>query len=193
MNPITDEQIVQGLKNGNEAVLSYLYKEYGPKVLGIVIQNSGNEEDGYDLLQATILKVWQNVKEGKYNEQGRFRQYFFGVAYKDWLYELRTRKNKKTTSIDDDDNHWQIADDNDDGIFQAIVKENSLIALHEALKAIGASCKDILTRFHLDKLSSKQIAEEMNSTDGYIRKRLFDCRQNLKTMAAKLVSENQTF
>jgi RNA polymerase sigma factor (sigma-70 family) len=188
MNTLTDKEIVEGLRNSNEAVLTYMYQAFAPKVLGIVIKNSGNEEDGQDLFQAVLLKVWKNIRDGKYQEQGKFRQYFFSVAYKDWLYELRIRKNKRTLSIDNDASHFQLVDDSEENLFYAIIKDHSLTALHEALIKVGDGCGSLLRRFHLDEIPTKEIAEEQNTSDGYIRKRLAECRQRLKNILSTLIS-----
>jgi RNA polymerase sigma factor (sigma-70 family) len=188
MNALTDREIIEGLRTNNEAVITYMYQAFAPKVLGIVIKNSGNEEDGQDLFQTVLLKVWKNIRDGSYQEQGKFQPYFFSVAYKDWLYELRKRKGTRTQPIDGGDSPIQIADDSDTSLFQAIVKEHSLTALQEALVQVGEGCGSILKRFHLDKIPTKEIAEEQNTSDGYIRKRLFECRQRLKNIFSTLVS-----
>ena len=184
MNPLTDEQIVQGLKDNNEKVVTYLYQIFGPKVLGIVAKNSGSEDDGYDVLQETITKVWHNVREGRYESKGRFRQYFFTVAYNIWLYELRKGGRLPTNPIDGTDGAMQIS-----GGVGEYVEDPVKIAFAMALEKIESGCQDMLKRFHLDKIPSKQIAEENKISDGTMRKRLYDCRERLKKLAAEILGE----
>lgn len=246
---MTDEQMYEGFKIGDNTALTYIYQVLGSKVLGIAITNSGSEDDGYDLLQATMVVIWQQLENGRYEHKGKFRQYFFGVAYKLWLNELRKRKKNATVPIDnlamvlaipalgvglDDDcdtdesesstegdelkipteinnkieeikpqntvndivntekNNKKAknvksnkkGEDDDIDIFN-VVKDSELAKLHKALKIITEDCRVKLTLFHFDKMPTKQIAELLETSDSYIRKRLHICRKKLGKIAEK--------
>lgn len=170
-----DNEILRGVLAGDREAVQYLYKTFGPKIVGYVINNNGSKEDGEEVFQNTLLRVFQNIKAGTYNHEGKLSQYLFTVAINVWYEELRYRKRQaKTTDIPD------VVDDSEEAHFQAILKDNRLNALHNALKNLGDMCRELLQKFHIEDHSSKELATEYAVADNVMRKRLFDCREKLR-------------
>jgi RNA polymerase sigma factor (sigma-70 family) len=185
---MTDNDILAGLKQNDPRVFQFLYKTYGGKVLGIVMQNSGSREDGEDLLHELVLTIWQNVKADKYTDMGKFQSYFFTVAYQMWLNILRGRKVHGTKSVDE---LYYLKDDSTEELMRSLVKNRHLEAVYKGLEQLGEMCQDILRKFHLEDKSSKHLAAELGINDNAMRVRLFDCRQKLKVLANKILGNNE--
>ncbi|HMQ47454.1 MAG TPA: sigma-70 family RNA polymerase sigma factor [Saprospiraceae bacterium] len=181
------EDIITGLKEKRSDVFEYLYKEFGGMIAGHVIKNSGSEEDAREMVQITMVKLWQLVNEGRYAEQGKLGHFIFQLAANTWREELRRRRNNPREELKDQE--LQLIDDHEDAIHWALVKEKKLFAIQEGLKLLHEECRKIIEWYHLAAVSLQQIAAEQNIDYNNLRKRIFDCRKKLKQVAIGLMDD----
>jgi RNA polymerase sigma factor (sigma-70 family) len=170
-----DDDILRGVMSGDRLTIKWLYETLGPKIVGYVLNNSGSREDGQEVFQNTILRVFQNVKNGHYNNAGKFSPYFFTIAINVWHEELRYRKRQAH-----DDLIPEATDNTQEDHELSILKDKKLSALHLALQKIGEKCRELLQKFHFEDKASKELAIEYDIADNVVRKRLFDCREKLR-------------
>jgi RNA polymerase sigma factor (sigma-70 family) len=77
----SDEELVLGIKEKNNEVLSYLYLEYYDKLSEYIVKGENlNEEDAKDIFQDTMIIVWENILNNKVNLKNKFITYFFGIS-----------------------------------------------------------------------------------------------------------------
>jgi len=96
INLENEAEIVERAKT-DEAAFEILYNHYFPRIYGYVFKRTGNRETSEDILAATFLKVFINLK--KYQSRG----FSFGA----WLYRIATnslmdyyRKNKNGAEVE---------------------------------------------------------------------------------------------
>lgn len=179
----TDQQVVEGLKKEDPKVYKYLYISFGPKVIGYAMKNSGSRDDGEELFQTTLLKVWKNVTDGKYLETGKFNRYFFSVAANSWYHVLRSRKRQKLEPLSE--REMFLPDFSEDDSMAVIVREKRFAALYSAFEKIGELCRTLMELFYLHDIPLKEIAEQQQVEYGTLRKRIFDCRNKLKRLTGE--------
>ena len=81
MKNLSDDRLVQLYEQGkNEAFdeLLYRYKEKLYTYIYMIVQN---RELAEDIFQDTFTRVIVNIKQGRYNEKGRFLGFLFRVAH----------------------------------------------------------------------------------------------------------------
>lgn len=88
-----DKDLLAGLKNGDRAVLTYIYKEVFPKVNNWILQNSGQKDDAYDIFQEVLESVLLNVNEVYKSFDGMIMH----MAKNKWI--DRVRKNKTQSKV----------------------------------------------------------------------------------------------
>lgn len=181
----TSEAIIAGLKSKEQPVLLYLYKTYGGLVAGHVRKNNGSDEDAQEMIQVTMLELWIAVQEGRYQEQGKLDQYIYQLAANSWREELRRRRNRPQTALDDA--QLQIEDESETNLAQAIVKDQYLQAIHEGIGRLGEPCQEIIQLYHLQKINLQEVAERLQYDYDNLRKRIFDCRKKLKKIVEALL------
>jgi len=52
----SDDNFLEGLRSGDDATLSALYKKYYHLVLKFIVNNSGSEEAAQDIYQENIIR-----------------------------------------------------------------------------------------------------------------------------------------
>ena len=183
---MTETELLAGIKRKDRQTFSYMYQHFAPKILGYVLKNSGSETDAKEVIQETLLKVWQKVQDGKYESRGKLKSYVVSVGVNTWLETLRNRKRKKTDRLADKE--WQLADDGDIDLHQKVEKYKSLDAIYVALNQLGEPCKSLIQSFHFEEIPLKEIAQQEQIEYNSLRKRIFDCRKKLRKLAVKALA-----
>jgi RNA polymerase sigma factor (sigma-70 family) len=179
----TAAQIKDGLLNNDPETFRYLYRTYGNMIVGYVKKNKGNNLDAREMVQTVLLELWNAVREGRYNEEGKLERYVYMLTSNTWRDELRRRRVRQIGELDPES--MKLADDNDISVAAAIVKDQRIEAIHHCLQRLESPCDDIIRLFHLQEISLQEVALRMNYDYNNLRKRIFDCRKKLK----KLVDE----
>lgn len=93
----TDDEIIKAIKAAGilrEKALYHIYFHLNWKgaVIGYVLKNGGNEQDGEDLGSMALANFEQNIRGGKFNSGSALKTYFLSIARFQWLKELRRRR-----------------------------------------------------------------------------------------------------
>ncbi|MFN4144978.1 MAG: RNA polymerase sigma factor [Runella sp.] len=90
MKHLSDAQLVGMIYLGappeqiNGAV-TVLLKRYSAKIKAMVRGNNGNDFDGDEVVNDTLLELVKNISEGRYVEEGRLDSYVMVMAKRIWL------------------------------------------------------------------------------------------------------------
>lgn len=77
---LTDAELVLAYQQGHEHALSVLITRHKDKVYTTLYMLVKDKYLAEDLFQDTFLKIVRTIKEGRYNEQGKFLQWAVRVA-----------------------------------------------------------------------------------------------------------------
>lgn len=176
----TNLQIRDGLKKNDAEIFRYLYKTYGSMIVGYVRKNSGNDQEAREMVQTVLLEFWTAVREDRYQESGKLDRYLYILTSNTWRDELRRRKVRRTDELDT--NQMLVADDHEQSIAMAIVKDRRIEAMHHCLQQLESPCDDIIRLYHLEEINLQDVAKQMNYDYNNLRKRIFDCRKKLKKL-----------
>jgi len=92
MQPISDNTLLDNLKNEDNASFEVLYKFYFPSVLTHIIQNFGSTEDAEDIFQEAIIVLLQKIRHTDFVLTSSLKTYIFAIARNLWLKRLRDNK-----------------------------------------------------------------------------------------------------
>jgi DNA-directed RNA polymerase specialized sigma24 family protein len=143
MQPIfTEEEIIIGIREGKRLVFEYIHKQYGPKVFGYVLKNSGTQADASDILHLTLTTLWKNIVANTYTHESKLEAYFHRIATFLWLETLRKRKNALEKP------HYsdiipEMVDDSEQSLATAILKNQLIETMNVALERIPTDCRDL--------------------------------------------------
>jgi len=184
----TDAQLTEGILGRREAAYAALYQRYGDMVIGHVRKNSGNPEDAREIMQITMVKLYQAIRDGRYEDRGKLGHYVFQLAANSWREELRRRRARPRGSLETEDGLLQLPDEGDEALAATVVKDERLRVLHRALRQMGSPCKEIINGYHLRRRKLKEMAVELSYDYNALRKRLFDCRGRLRRATEALLA-----
>ncbi len=174
MQKYTDSEIIAGIKNQDNEVISWVYEYFYKSVSQFVLSNDGNIDEAKDVYQETIIAVYRNVRDNDFTLKSTFKSYIYVIAKYIWYRKSPFGKHKKeelskVTDIlaDEDHNIEQIDDTLRMSIFM------------KAFKRLAEDCKKILQMF-MEKISLRQIAKKMGfRSEDYAKRRKYLCKETL--------------
>ena len=177
-------EVVGAIKRNDSTILKRLYKNNYPKIEALILKNNGTKEHAKDIFQEAFLAVWQNVKQDKFIPQSEssINGYLYTIAKNKWMDVLRSQGYKKTITASHL-SHFEIKDEENNGIDDDILKDKRLEDVMLAFKNLGEACKNLLRMFYFEKKSMNLIAEELELDAASTRNKKYRCMQKLRQIA----------
>lgn len=168
-----EDKITQGLIAGDEKVIKIFYAENLPKIRSYILKNSGNKADAEDVFQDALVFTYQKLKKDSLNLSCSLSTYVFAVSRNLWMNTLRKRRkivpNVKIVDISEDLNM---------SIIEVINNMDKQSLYQKSFLKLGDTCQSILLHFFSGKSMAK-ISELMDYSEGYARKKKFECKESL--------------
>ena len=178
-NGMSDEQLVAGIRDGDQMALKLLYQEHYPMIKHLITTNNGSEADAKDIYQEGIIVLYERIRSGEFELLSKLKTFIYAVCRRLWLKELR-KMNRFTGDIE---NHEQ--SENWGHQMDEIEQETAQRKMLEKnIDALGEPCKTIIVDFFYHGFTMEEIAEKMNYTNAANAKnQKYKCLQRLKKLA----------
>jgi RNA polymerase sigma factor (sigma-70 family) len=180
----SDIELINGLRSGNNELISVLYKKYYTVVLKFIVNNSGSQEAAQDIYQETIIVLYENVQKPEFELNCQLQTYIYSVAKRLWLKHLK--KNNKTFLLkeEEEDDLIDVSEEMDD----YLNKEVEFEKMNRALTELGEPCTTLIKDFYVQKLSMDEIAEKFGYTNAdNAKNQKYKCLQRLKKYFFEIV------
>ena len=166
-----DQIYIDGLANNDSAIIQSIYKKFVPKVVHYIKNNSGDEDKAQDVIQEIMILLFNQAKTKKLQLTCPFDAYFFLLCKRKWLNEIKKSSNKGVT-IDED-----LPSNNEPT--EEMVTETEVFDEKQQLfdlmfQKLGDKCQELLKLSFTIK-SMEEVAEKLNVTYGYVRKKKSLC------------------
>lgn len=180
-----DQKYIDGLAANNTFIIQAVYDKFAPKVVNYIKQNSGDAYDAQDVIQETIITIYNQAKQNKLQLTCPFDAYFFLLCKRKWLNQLKKKGNKEVTI-----NEEVLSKDDDAQVlsFETSVFESKEALFNEMFQKLGDACKDLLKATFKIK-SMEDVAKSLNLSYAYARKKKSLCIGQL----TKLVQASPKF
>jgi RNA polymerase sigma factor (sigma-70 family) len=183
-----DQRYIEGILFHEHAVLSEIYRLYAPKVIRWVTQNSGDTDDGHDVMQEAMMALYRSAKNPAFRLSCPFEAFLLLVAKRLWYNELKKR-NRRGVTIDIDDG-YDIGEDSFRAIEELLEREEDDRLVAEQLAKLGGRCREIIEA-SFDGGKQEKLAGILGVSYGYLRKKKSECMAKLIQMI-RLVKSKKT-
>ncbi len=164
---------LEGIASRDSKVITEIYKDILPGITSWVRQNGGQEEDAKDLFQEMIVSIYKKQKSGDFVLTCKFWSYALVVCRNLWF--AKTRKSERISYVEQvDDDRVEIGQSMQEELEQK--EQLQLYRMHFA--SLTESCQKVLSLFFA-KVKMAEIARKMDSSEAYIKKKKFKCKENL--------------
>lgn len=171
---LLDRRIIDRIREGDREVLIELYKAHEGMIANHVYQHSGNEDDVKDLMQDTLVAIWQNVRKPQFELSAKLTTYLFAIAKNLWLKQLDKRKRIKS---EDYITGKEVADSADPA------ERMDYNIVQKALDLLQDKCRNILMMFYFDGFDMNTIAKANGLASASVAKaKKYQCLKGLETI-----------
>lgn len=185
-NNKADETLVALYADGENQAFNVLLNRYKDKLYTYIYFIVRNSEMAEDIFQETFMKAIITIRQGRYNENGKFSAWLRRIAHNLIIDSFRQEKSENLVSCDETEvnilNNINLAEGN---IESAIVSRQILEDVRRLMNFLPDEQREVVyMRFYQD-LSFKEIAEQtgvsINTSLGRMRYAIL----NLRRMAEK--------
>lgn len=175
-----EERLLEGLKQEQPWAFRQTYLAYFRMVAAYVTRNSGSNDDVRDLFQEVLVILVDKVRKPDFElkEGAKLSTFLFSIARYIWLMELRRRKKMPPEETDPEMGLENVPDDASDHEFG----DMKALIVSRLFEKLAEDCRSLLYAFYYEKTPQKEIAENMNYTENFVRVKKNRCMNALKQM-----------
>ncbi|MEM7106390.1 MAG: sigma-70 family RNA polymerase sigma factor [Bacteroidota bacterium] len=166
---------ITGIRSSDKAVLTEIYRLFQPRIINLVVKNSGTEQEGMDIFQDALVVIFKKADSPDFQLKSTFYNYLYGVSRFLWLRQLK-KKHRQTVTFDDVEGYITEPE-----IVQLIEAEEKRKFFQSKLLLLGPSCQKTLQLF-FDGFSLKKIGEALGYTEHYVKRKKYKCKEQLIQM-----------
>ena len=176
----TDEELISRFQKGDERAYVELVNRYKDRLLNFVFQFLGDIEQAEDVVQDTMLRLYE--KKHYYKEIAKFSTWLYTIAKNLANTELRKRKQRKTTLLSQfskDDKTYELPS-NDPEPGQEIQTDIVNQIIKDAVDQLSEKFKIVIVLRDIQGLSYEDISEIINVPIGTVKSRINRARIQLQ-------------
>ena len=175
----TDEELISRFQNGDERAYVELVNRYKDRLLNFVFQFLGDIEQAEDVVQDTMLRLYE--KKHYYKEIAKFSTWIYTIARNLANTELRKRKRRKTTYLSQLSKERQfeipaIQDDVDQSLHNEFINDR----IQSAINNLSEHFKIVIILRDIQELSYEEISNIVEVPLGTIKSRINRARIQLQ-------------
>ena len=160
----SDQQYIDALIANDNILINEIYTKFAPKVIAYVCKNSGDETAARDIIQETLITIYDQAKTKGLQLTCPFDAYFFLICKRKWLNSIKKSGNKEVTI---EEERLYISDDTDEQVEKAQQFEEQQNLYMAVLSKMGETCKRIIT-LGFSAMSMQEVADLIGVTFAYV-------------------------
>ncbi|WP_282037424.1 RNA polymerase sigma factor [Saccharicrinis aurantiacus] len=187
----TDNELVERFIGGQEACLQILINRHKSRIYSYILMMVKQPALAEDVFQDTFIKVINNLKRGKYIENGKFPSWVMRISHNLIIDYYRKQKHMQMVSNDSIEydlfNSSKFSDTN---IEDKLVTDQILKDVASLVEYLPENQKEVVRLRHFMGLSFKEIAEEtgvsINTALGRMRYAIINMRDMVEEQKISL-------
>jgi RNA polymerase sigma factor (sigma-70 family) len=177
----SDEQIIQGIKDRDNMILSYLYSEYQEEVIDFIMTNKGSRKEAEGVFQDSFVKFYQKIHEKDFVLRKSFDAYFKSICLNTWGSEVKLKKKQSSTDIIPEE-----IDDMEMVLFYEYKNEQLRKIIRKEFLNLGENCRRMLKMYYFQRKHMIEIAFLMDYKNAQIAiNKKYKCLVYLKELIEK--------
>lgn len=182
---LSEKELVRLYQTGDEKSFEILLNLNKDRVYGYIFSKVRNHELANDLFQEVFIKVVRTLKNGMYNDEGKFLPWVLTIAHNMIVDHFRKAKKmqmiSESSSKNEEFNIFAVLKLTDRNIEDSIIKEQIESDVVKLIEYLPDEQRDVLVNRLFRGMSFKDIAEQedisINTALGRMRYALINLRK----------------
>lgn len=178
---VNESKLISSYLCGNESAFAELVIRYKSKVYTTVYLVVKDSYVAEDLMQDTFIKAIKTLKEGRYNEEGKFLPWILRIAHNLAIDYFRRAKRYPNVVFEDGSSVFNTLNFAEESVESVQITKESHEHLRSMIKQLPQQQREVLVMRHYEDLSFQEIAEatgvSINTALGRMRYALINLRK----------------
>ncbi len=182
---LTDQQLIKSYLEGSERSFEVLLNRNKDRVFGYIMSKVRDSALANDIFQDVFIKVIRTLKNGRYNEEGKFLPYVLTISHNLVIDHFRRVKKmptiSETSSKREDFDIFSVLKRADDTIEDTLIKEQIESDVVNLVQYLPNDQREVLEKRIFKGMSFKDIALiddiSINTALGRMRYALINLRK----------------
>jgi len=174
---LTDAELVQRIRDGDEAAFRELVNRYGEGLYGLACSVLGSASDAEDVLQETFLGAFRRI--GAFEGRSSIKTWLVRILLNHASKLRRSRRVRRTAALPE-----QFGPDDGEAPGLKVSSPAAVIEsrhdLDGMLRELSAEHREVIVLRELQQLSYDEIAQVLRIPRGTVESRLHRARQEMK-------------
>jgi len=179
---LIDIKLIEECRGGNLNNFRKLVEATSPGAFTVAFRMLGDEDEAKDVVQETMITIWQKLSKIKSAE-----------VYKTWTYRIvvnkcydKLRKRKKSHEFNADDKTWKLISDTLSESFSSALENDEIARIINSLTdRLSPKQKAVFILSEIEQLPVDEIAAITGIGKSGIKANLYYARKNISIMLEK--------
>ena len=167
-----DEQLIRQSAKGNRVFQKMLYDRFSSKMFGVCLRYAPDYQIAEDILQEGFVKAFKNLDRFRF--EGSFEGWLRKIMVNTAI-EMHRRKNLLYPIVDVENTEVEFVD-------ESVLSKLAVDDLMSMIAALSPGYKTVFSLYAIEGFSHKEIAEQLNISEGTSKSQLARARYILMEM-----------
>jgi len=183
-----DVALVNALKAGNTNAFRFLVDKYRNLVWHMVLRMTNRQEDAEDLCQEVFIRVFKQID--KFRGDSKLSTWIGSIAYNACVDQMRKSKREVISGVDPI-LAINLAQSDVSPLLNSIDRNTMKKLVHRILEKMPLQYRTVITLFHLEEFSYREIEEITGMPEGTVKSYLSRGREIIRQKMTELVPDIQ--
>lgn len=177
----SDQQLVSAYLSGDSLSIEHLITRHKDKVFRFIISKVKNVDLANDIFQEVFIKVINKLREGRYNEEGKFISWVMRISHNMVIDHFRKESKVKMIRPNDDYNIFNAISEESDSVESDVINKQVFNEVKELVNYLSYEQREVVKMRYFSGMTFKEISEEsgisINTALGRMRYALINLRK----------------
>jgi RNA polymerase sigma factor (sigma-70 family) len=187
---LNDNELIQLFQQGNTRAFDVLIDRHQERIYNAILFMVKDSYLAEDLIQDIFIKIINNLKLNKYNDEGKFLPWALRIAHNFCVDHFRKVKRTPTIKTSDDQDLFEIIKHSDHPADYKMTRTQTHRNIQELVDLLPEEQREIIVLRHYANLSFKEIAQmtncSINTALGRMRYGLINLRKMMNERGMSL-------
>lgn len=188
---MNEDYVIKLAQEGNREAMRLLFEENKKRIFSLAYQYAKNAEDAEDILQETFIKAYRSLRRFNIQDGNSFAPWLCRIGINCSLDYLRRNKTKKEKDIIvnniENITRYDAGSNPENTHTQREIREK----IDQILNKLSGKQRTIFILKHYQQLTTREIAEYLNCSEGSVKRQLFRAVSAMKVHLRSLLLENK--
>jgi RNA polymerase sigma-70 factor (ECF subfamily) len=188
---MNEDSVIKSAQEGNREALKFLYEENKKKIFSLAYQYTRNAEDAEDILQDTFIKAYRSLHRFDIQDGNSFSPWLCRIGINCSIDYLRRNKKRKEKDFAVNNIENITSSNADSNPENTSVQKEIREKIDQTLNKLSGQQRIIFILKHYQQLTTKEIAEYLDCSEGSVKRQLFRAVSAMKVHLKGLILENK--